>query len=213
MKKLILLLIPFFFILSFVVADQLYFSCASNSHFIMYCGGISDSQINNPFNSGIVPIITIVSPYNNNIFYTSPNNINLNYTVTSPTGLLIDSCWYNLNGTNITLPSCSDTTINASGNGKFTIKLFSKDSVGNIGYSSKTFNVGSTGGGGSIRFPNQTIINKIIKEGTPILVPIILMTLIFLVLLIIILSINPGTLKAIYFKLRYGTENEKYLNE
>jgi len=55
------------------------------------------------------------SPYNlhrkptNTTYYNA--NISLNYTATPGTEA-IDTCWYNLNGTNNTLASCLNITLN-----------------------------------------------------------------------------------------------------
>jgi len=87
------------------------------------------------------PSITIVSPTSTNYDYN--HSINFNFTASDINGNL-ESCWYNLDdGSNITLPSCANTTLLPS-NGAHTLNLFANDSFGLISNTSVSFSVINT---------------------------------------------------------------------
>jgi len=109
------------------------------------------------FIDGTAPIITIQNPTPSAVY--TKSKISINYTVSdlpaySSSG--VDSCWYVINGTgisgginytintpNITLVSCSNTSIYLI-NGNYTLKIYSNDTTGNVGYSNVTFEVADT---------------------------------------------------------------------
>lgn len=77
------------------------------------------------------PVITITSPINNISYFVSGSNLSLNWTVSDT---LLDSCWYNYNGTNVSV-TCSDnqTNINVTDHTIIDLTFYANDSVENLG--------------------------------------------------------------------------------
>ncbi|MBN1896595.1 MAG: hypothetical protein JW789_02600 [Candidatus Aenigmarchaeota archaeon] len=99
------------------------------------------------------PSVTIHAPitYSN---YSNNESIALNYSSVDNNR---DSCWYQIDtGYNNTIESCANTTFNVSGEGIYTISLFSNDSAGNTGYDSAVFTVDMTDPVVSITYPLNT---------------------------------------------------------
>jgi len=81
------------------------------------------------------PTITIFSPQNTTYNTTT---LWLNFTCTEAN---LDTCWYQYNGTNTSLPSCSNQTFTALNNQQSTLILWMNDTAGNINHASITFTV------------------------------------------------------------------------
>jgi len=103
---------------------------------------------------GAAPVINIQNPAASSI--QNYSRVNLNYTArdnASSVNSGTNDCWYSINGTaiignstanvsaaNVTLQSCSNTTLNIA-NGVYTLNVYSSDTVDNIGYSNVPFRV------------------------------------------------------------------------
>ncbi|RMD65832.1 hypothetical protein D6817_05365, partial [Candidatus Pacearchaeota archaeon] len=76
------------------------------------------------------PVVRIASPSYASV-YRSNLSLSLNFSVNA---LQLDSCWYTLDGgqTNVTLASCSNSSFNVSGNGRFVLELFANESLGGV---------------------------------------------------------------------------------
>jgi len=84
----------------------------------------------------ISPVVSILSPVQDEVFDFN-ESIALNYSVSDDN---LDSCWYSLDGVNISLAGCTNSTFNTS-NGSHEIFVFANDSSGNIGLDSVNFSV------------------------------------------------------------------------
>lgn len=88
------------------------------------------------------PNLVIYSPQSKT--YNSGLNVLLNYSVDDPSG--VSGCWYNLDdGENLSLPSCSYSFFNVSGEGNHTLQLFSNDTLDNLGVKEVDFVLDSIG--------------------------------------------------------------------
>jgi len=83
------------------------------------------------------PLMTLYSPANTSYASTA---ITLNF---SHAELHTDLCWFNRNGTNTTLPSCSNYSFTAA-TGPSTLVLYINDTAGNLNQTNVTFTVDTT---------------------------------------------------------------------
>jgi hypothetical protein len=73
-----------------------------------------------------------------------PNNtekrddISINFTV-SDADSSVDTCWYNFNGSNWTLPSCTNASTSSASIGDKTLTLYANDTGGNTGSTERNF--------------------------------------------------------------------------
>jgi uncharacterized membrane protein YgcG len=87
------------------------------------------------------PIINILSP--EQTVYFSNLNLNLNFSVSDLSG--VSACWYSVEGINISLNNCENTTFNVSSEGDYTLIVYANDSLGNLGLESVLFRADLTG--------------------------------------------------------------------
>ena len=86
------------------------------------------------------PVVNVTSPLEDQVF-SDIFDIELNFTVVETN---LDSCFYSLNNAaNVTLPSCANSSINASV-GSNVIIVYANDSLGNLGSSTRNFNATAT---------------------------------------------------------------------
>jgi len=106
------------------------------------------NDTDNNQNSSSVTFFVDTLPPTLSIIYPTPNlnisfneSINLNFSV-SDSGVGLDSCWFSLDLgiTNITIPSCLNTTFNSSFGAQI-INLYANDSLNNLANVSQSFNV------------------------------------------------------------------------
>lgn len=88
-----------------------------------------------------LPVLNITSPYG--AYYSqisSIYNYSLNFTVNEANP---SSCWFSTseNMTNLTITSCLNTTVSFALPGSKTVYLYSNDSAGNIGSTSRSFDI------------------------------------------------------------------------
>lgn len=81
------------------------------------------------------PELVLVSPQHGSV-YGYNSSLPLEYTSDDD----LDSCWYSLSDVNISLPSCSNITIDLS-EGEHTIYVYANNSLGIEGFTTSTFNV------------------------------------------------------------------------
>lgn len=87
----------------------------------------------------VSPVITIVSPTENQTFYNSTNQIAVQIKSYITHAGILDDCWYNTgNGTNVTKTCGTNETANFS-SGYSTVVEYANDSTGNLGTASRTF--------------------------------------------------------------------------
>jgi subtilisin family serine protease len=84
------------------------------------------------------PILSIVLPENKT--YTSTSRT-LNYTYIETN---VDTCWYEYNSTNTTLPNCTNANFEGLDNQTSTLILYINDSAGNVNSTSVTFTIDTT---------------------------------------------------------------------
>lgn len=76
----------------------------------------------------INPNITVIYPSGTYDYFANGQSVALNYSATD--NGVVDTCWYNYNGTNQTIGSCANTTITLS-NGDTNLILYVNDTAGN----------------------------------------------------------------------------------
>ena len=87
------------------------------------------------FTVNSTPNVSIQSPTN-----TAYNSINILLRFTAISGAL-DSCWYSLNGSNVSLPGCNNITIYGFSNGTYNITVYSNDTLNNTGSANVSFSI------------------------------------------------------------------------
>lgn len=99
--------------------------------------GLRENTTNATFTlNSPAPTLDVTSPVENTTYATGI--FNLEYTVTTPIGT-IDTCWMNFNnGTNITLPGCTNTTFYKSP-ADYVLYLFVNNSYGNMNSTAISF--------------------------------------------------------------------------
>src|SRR3989344_7237917 len=101
--------------------------------------GLSDfenvifSVTNNP------PNLSLINPQDGNT-YGYNQSIELSFSVFDDDANL-DSCWYNVGGSNISITNCQNTTFNVSGSGSYVLTVYANDSYGNYSSDNVSFNV------------------------------------------------------------------------
>jgi hypothetical protein len=99
------------------------------------------------------PEITIAEPEDSKT-YAINESLPLNYSV-SDFLLLVDSCWWNLDGNSNSSIECGqNTTFNAS-DGDHIINFWANDSLGNVVYSNSSFAVSTLGPGITLNLPSD----------------------------------------------------------
>jgi len=99
----------------------------------------------------IPPLISISSPQNTSY---NVKNISLNYTASDSSG--INVCKYSLDGAaNITLSSCTNTTLTSLSEGSHNVIVYANDTLGNLNSSSVVFSVDSLPPAISINSPQN----------------------------------------------------------
>ncbi len=110
---------------------------ANDSYNLIGTSNVSFASVNN------APSISILYPQEGGS-YGINRNLSLNYTVSDVDNNL-DKCWYNINnGANTILLGCSNTTLNISVNGSYSIGLSANDTGGLISTSQVNFSVLNT---------------------------------------------------------------------
>lgn len=106
------------------------------------------------------PLVDIISPAPTT--YTT-SSIPFVYTIT-PSQAPIDSCWYVLDGTTVSMPDCTISYILTVGQGTHSLFLYANDTEGNIGFDSVVFSVsgvtpppGPSGGPGAPHIPQPQV--------------------------------------------------------
>ncbi|MEE9405867.1 MAG: hypothetical protein V3V26_00500, partial [Candidatus Aenigmarchaeota archaeon] len=85
----------------------------------------------------IAPAVSITNPVSQ--VYTT-GTVELNYTASD---VNLDSCWYEIGGSNTTLPGCADTTL-ALADGAYNLILWANDTATNTNSASVSFTVDTT---------------------------------------------------------------------
>ncbi len=113
-------------------------SCEIGNYSYYIAKKTSDSTMIEVYLDTTPPNVTIVSPENKSY---NINTIPLNYTVQDEH---LDSCWYELDGTNYSLPNCENTTLTNLQEGSHYVRVYANDTAGNVGYSEVWFTVDLT---------------------------------------------------------------------
>ena len=96
-----------------------------------YIGNQNTSDLRNLTIDATPPSLSIISPQKT---YYNTLNLSLNYSVLDSVSS-INNCWYNLNGSNITLINCTNTSLDVSTGiqeGSNLLKVYVNDTFGNL---------------------------------------------------------------------------------
>lgn len=137
LKKNLFWILPIIFLFLPLITAISYLDtpCIAGNSIVVYCGGASGNQLNNPFSVYFPPKISIVSPLP--IYYAS-DNLTLNYNIIQrSTAVNCSSVIYNVvNSTgyqtiaNTTLSACQNTTFLVPRDDSYNLTLYSNTSIG-----------------------------------------------------------------------------------
>jgi len=108
----------------------------------------SDSVSFDVLNS--VPVVEIVLPVS--VLYTDNESLSLEYTALDIDGNL-DSCWYDVDGVNVSLAGCGNVTFDVGGSGNYVLVVYANDSLGMEVGDSVSFSVDVEGVGVNLSEP------------------------------------------------------------
>ncbi len=133
------------------LSDGIYFFNASASDIL---GNYNITETRRTTIDTISPSISLISPDGTFGYNTS---LSLNYSVSDAN---LQSCWYHIDsGANISILGCASTTFNTSEGGHI-LRIYSNDSAGNLGTSSKNFSITIGAPSITLHSPIDIILNS-----------------------------------------------------